>query len=46
MEANVEEEQGPKLTEYSKIPLIYHPQDQTGAVLSNIPDHQTVPILT
>lgn len=46
MEANVAEEQGPKPTEYRKIPLIQHPQDQTGAALSNTPDHQTAPILT
>ena len=31
---------------YSRIPLIRHPQDQTGAGLLNIVDYQTVPILT
>jgi len=31
---------------YSRIPLIQHPQGWTGARLSNIPDHQTVHILT
>jgi hypothetical protein len=26
--------------------LIQHPWDKTGAGLSNVPDYQTVPILT
>jgi hypothetical protein len=34
------------LCKYSKILLILHPQDQTGARLLDIPDYQTVPILT
>ena len=31
---------------YSNIPLILHPCDRIGAVLPNIQDYQTVPILT
>jgi len=31
---------------YSKIALIQHPWVRTGAVLLDIPDYQTVPILT
>ena len=31
---------------YSKTPLIWLTQDWTGAELSNIPDYQTVPVLT
>lgn len=32
-------------TTYSKIPLILHAQDQTGAGLSDITDYNMVPIL-
>jgi hypothetical protein len=46
MEANLAKEQRSKPTEYSRIPLSRHPQGQTGAALSNIPDYQTLPILT
>ena len=31
---------------YSKIPLIRLTWDQAGAELLNVPDHQTVPLLT
>ena len=31
---------------YSRIPLIQHSWFWTGAILSNIPDYETVPILT
>lgn len=31
---------------YSKIPLVQLTQDWTGAELPNIPDYQTVPVLT
>ena len=31
---------------YSRIPLVRHAQDWTGAGLSNITDYNTVPILT
>jgi len=34
------------LSNYSKIPLIRHPQDQRGTQLSDISDSQTVHIMT
>lgn len=31
---------------HSRIPVIWHPEDRSGARLSNIPNYQTIPTLT